>query len=99
MHSHLAKMLGTYIYERRHELGIRQFELADKLDMSSQFLGRLEKGEAMIPEPALIKCIRILKLEEDKLNLIYRLASDQQVKDLFAAVRAKHSSLRKKAAT
>jgi transcriptional regulator with XRE-family HTH domain len=84
IHSHLAKMIGTYILETRQEKEILQRDLAKKLKMSGQFLGRIERGEVMIPNHALIKSIQLLGLQEDRLNKIYRIAGELQVKTLFA---------------
>ncbi|MCJ8275210.1 MAG: helix-turn-helix transcriptional regulator [Bdellovibrionales bacterium] len=54
MHSHLAKMLGQYILEKRNKLGILQKELAEETGISAQFLGRIERGDVMVPEPVLL---------------------------------------------
>ncbi|MCB9072050.1 MAG: helix-turn-helix transcriptional regulator [Bdellovibrionaceae bacterium] len=84
IHSHLAKMLGTYVLESRIEKNILQCDLAKNLKMSGQFLGRIERGEVMIPNHALIKAVQILNLQEEHLNKIYRIAGELQVKSLFA---------------
>lgn len=89
MHSHLAKMLGQYIFEQRQKLGFLQKDLAGQLDMSAQFLGRIEKGEVMIPDPALKKVIGILSLSENKLTTIYRSAGQLSVQSLFSELSAK----------
>lgn len=83
IHSHLAKMIGTYILEKRLEKGLLQRDLAKKLKMSGQFLGRIERGEVMIPHHALVKSVQILGLQEDRLTKIYRLSGELQVKALF----------------
>lgn len=84
MHSHIAKMIGTYIYESRMKKKILQYELAKKLKMTGQFLGRIEKGEVMIPEGALVKCINILSLKEDVLLKIYRTSGELQARDILS---------------
>ncbi len=86
MHSHLAKMLGTYILEARKAKAVTQFKLAQELEFSAQFLGRIEKGEVMIPEPALIKSIQLLNLKKDRIKEIYRASSENVVNDLFRQV-------------
>ena len=83
MHSHLAKMLGQYIYDARTKKGILQRDLAEQIGMSAQFLGRIEKGEVMIPEPALKKAIGYLSLSENKIVSIYRAAAGISAQDLF----------------
>ena len=83
MHSHLAKMLGQYILDERNRQDILQRELAEDLNMSAQFLGRIEKGEVMIPDPSLRKVIRVLDLHSQKLTKIYRCAADLEVESLF----------------
>ena len=84
MHSHLAKMIGQYVLEQRNKLGILQKELAEEAGISAQFLGRIERGEVMIPEPVLLKCISYLSLSEKKMTQIYRAAAGLSVQGLFS---------------
>lgn len=93
MHSHLAKMIGNYVYDSRVKKKILQYELAKKLKMTGQFLGRIEKGDVMIPETALVKTINILSLKEDALLKIYKTAAELHARDLVAL--SKTSSVRK----
>lgn len=86
MHSHLAKMIGQYIVERRQKLGLLQKDLSESLGISAQFLGRIEKGEVMIPEAVLVQSIKVLELKEDKLLKIYRVAANLEVSDIFSVV-------------
>lgn len=83
MHSHLAKMIGQYILDQRTKKGILQKELAEEVEISAQFLGRIERGEVMIPEPVLIACINFLSLSEKKMVQIYRAAGGMSVQTLF----------------
>lgn len=83
MHSHLAKMLGQYIKEIRQKKNILQKDLAFKLQISSQFLGRIERGEVMAPINLLRTIITILELNQSRLNKIYRNAGTKTAKDLF----------------
>lgn len=76
-------MIGLYILEQRNKLGILQKELAEETGISAQFLGRIERGEVMIPEPVLIKCISHLSLSERKMSQIYRAAAGLSVQSLF----------------
>ncbi len=87
MHSHLAKMLGQYILEERMEKKWLQKDLAKELDMSAQFLGRIEKGEVLIPESALIKSISLLDLKENRLQTIYRISAQRVVGELIGSVK------------
>lgn len=82
-HSLMAEMIGIYIFERRTELGISQVALSKRLECSAQFLGRIEKGYAMIPEAMLIKAITILKLDYSRCRKIYRICAEKGVEDLF----------------
>ena len=83
MHSHLAKMIGTYILETRTKKKILQKDFSSKVGVSAQFIGRIERGEVMIPEPLLFKVITFLGLSEKKLTQIFRLAGEQQVQELL----------------
>lgn len=88
MHSHLAKMLGQYILDERTEQNILQWQLAEKLEMSAQFLGRIEKGEVMMPEDALAKCIKLLSLDREKILTIYRLGGEERAKMILSTSRS-----------
>lgn len=87
-HSHLAKSLGAYIFKTRTDKEIMQYELANKLDMTGQFLGRIEKGAVMIPEESLLTAIRVLKLKPTHLVNIFKNASIQDARDLIAKAKA-----------
>lgn len=84
MHSHLAKMIGQYVLEQRLKLNILQKDLAEETGVSAQFLGRIERGEVMIPEPVLVNCIKTLSLSEKKMTQIYRMAAGMSVQNLFS---------------
>ncbi len=83
MHSHLAKMLGQYISDTRQEIPMRQRELAKTLGISAQFLGRIEKGDVMIPDGVLSHCISVLKLSKAQIVTIYRTAGEKKAELLF----------------
>lgn len=89
MHSHLAKMIGNYIYDSRTKKKILQYELAKKLKMTGQFLGRIEKGDVMIPEPALVKCIHLLSLKDDQVVKIYKQSAELQARDIVSQSKSK----------
>lgn len=42
MHSEFYKNLGTNIKKRRKELGLTQQQLADKMNISLNFMGKIE---------------------------------------------------------
>ena len=92
MHSHLAKMLGQCLVESREKKKILQWELAEVMEISAQFLGRIERGEVMIPEPALVKAISFLKISERKITTIYRAASAKKASDLFLSSKKREIS-------
>ena len=94
LHSHLAKMLGQYILEKRNKLGILQKELAEETGISAQFLGRIERGDVMVPEPVLLKCISYLSLNEKKMVQIYRAAAGLSAQSLFTQAKKTRKSKR-----
>ena len=94
MHSHLAMMLGTYIFETRNLLNMTQKSLAESLGVSGQFLGKIEKGEVMIPENLLVKCIRVLGLEERKLLKIYRVSGEKKAAMIYSSAFRRKRKLR-----
>ncbi len=83
MHSFLAKTLGHYISETRHEIPMRQRELAKTLGISAQFLGKIEKGEVMIPADVLSHCISVLKLGRSHIVSIYKAAAEKEAEQIF----------------
>lgn len=88
-------MIGQYVLEQRTKLNILQKELAEDLGISAQFLGRIERGDVMIPEPVLIKGIEVLELNEKKMVQIYRVAGGLSAQTLFE--NTKKTKKRKKA--
>lgn len=87
-HSILAQMLGRYIVEARKDINMSQAVLAQQVKCSAQFLGKIEKGDALPPELILIRCVRILNLDSKKLRKIYRIASDSNVDSLISKARS-----------
>ncbi len=83
MHSHLAKMIGQYLFDERSKKNLLQKEVAEKLGLSAQFLGRIEKGDVMVPQSTLIQLIEILKLSEKKMIQIYQASANLEAKALF----------------
>jgi transcriptional regulator with XRE-family HTH domain len=83
MHSLLSELLGKYILQERKNRRITQRKLAEMVDCSEQFLGRIESGAVMTPDRILLSCIKILGLRYEKLKKIYRQDSDQRIETLF----------------
>jgi len=71
-------MIGNYILETRLEQGVNQVQLSRELGITPQFMGRIEKGGVMIPEPSLVKSIKVLGLKKKRILEIYRDASQEQ---------------------
>jgi transcriptional regulator with XRE-family HTH domain len=90
MHSHLAKMLGQSIIDSRRKSKISQKKLAQMLDVSAQFLGRIEKGDVMIPDPLLLKAIDELDLPQNKIISIFRAAAGISANQLFEKLNSKN---------
>lgn len=90
MHSHLAKMLGTYIVERRDRFDILQKELAERIETSPQFLGRIERGEVMIPIHLLKRCIVELSLSEKRLVTIFRMSGAETAQDILDEIKSEN---------
>jgi len=86
-HSLLADLLGEYIVERRRVLDITQTSLAHQLRCSAQFLGRIEKGYALMPKPALVKAISLLDLDPSRCRKIFRTAAENEVEELYKEAR------------
>ena len=82
-HSLLAQLLGRYISESRINQNIKQSHLANQLGFSRQFMNQVENGEVAIPKNVLIGCVNALGLSPEKLKLIFRLASDQEIAELI----------------
>lgn len=59
--------VGKLILERRKALGMNQQQLAKKLGMTPQFLGRIERGEVGLPWKKWKKTIKILAISDQSL--------------------------------
>lgn len=79
----LARALGQYLRTRRIQLGLTQRQVKEHLGFSAQFLGRIEKGQAMVPEEALVALINILGLDRAELENIFVGASRRYINSLF----------------
>lgn len=61
------KILGRKIKEARNSLGLTQAELAEKIEVSQNFLGDIERGIKLPGLPKLILLSNTLKLSLDYL--------------------------------
>lgn len=59
------KAFGKKIKEARKELGLTQFELAEKINVSQNFLGDIERGIKLPSLPKLILLSNVLKISLD----------------------------------
>ncbi|MCJ8277308.1 MAG: helix-turn-helix transcriptional regulator [Bdellovibrionales bacterium] len=83
MHSHLARLIGQFIVTERERKNLLQKDLAEKLEISAQFLGRIERGEVMMPPQGLKSCVLILNLSQRKMTQIYKQAGVLDVEDIY----------------
>lgn len=60
--SAFLKRIGTQFRNKRKEKGMTQEKVANELEMSMSYLGRIERGEANPPIYTLKKIAKVLKL-------------------------------------
>ena len=60
-------MFGKRIKEARNKMGLTQFELAEKINVSQNFLGDIERGIKLPSLPKLIVLSNTLKVSIDSL--------------------------------
>ena len=96
MHSHKARLIGAYIIKARGEKGILQQEMADELEISAQFLGKMEKGDVPIPEILYDKAMAFLNASEAEIRDIKIKAAKLETKDDFKRIRALKRKKRQK---
>ena len=63
------KSFGKKIKNERKEMGLTQFELAEKINVSQNFLGDIERGIKLPSLPKLILLSNVLKLSLDNMFL------------------------------
>ena len=63
------KSFGKKIKNARKEMGLTQFELAEKINVSQNFLGDIERGIKLPSLPKLILLSNVLKLSLDNMFL------------------------------
>lgn len=89
--------IGTYIYQRRMELGIAQKDLAASLDISASYLSDIEHGNRGVTVDLIARCVKVLKVNPDILFFyagllapdMYAIPIDEdRIMAAFAAMRA-----------
>lgn len=63
----LYKFLGENIRQSRLKLNLTQEQLAEKVDISTSYMGRIERGERSLPLDTLIRISNILNVSVDTL--------------------------------
>jgi len=69
---------GSFVKERREELGKSLRGLAADLDMTPAYLSDIEKGNRYAPEKRLKKMVEVLELSGDGVNMFYDLAGQSR---------------------
>jgi HTH-type transcriptional regulator/antitoxin HipB len=85
-----ASELGLLLRERRRELGLRQEELADRIGVSRQWVGKVEKGKQRADAGLVLRVIGALRLVLDVHRDSDTAILDKQARrvDIDAVVRA-----------
>lgn len=85
-----ASELGVVLRERRRELGLKQEELADRIGVSRQWVGRVEKGKQRADVGLILRAIRALRLVLDVHSDSDTTVSDKKARrvDIDAVIRA-----------
>ena len=63
------KALGAKIQQQRKQLGLAQATVAEKLDLSESFYGRVERGERVLSVETLVKVANFFDMSLDFLLL------------------------------
>ncbi|AJG96780.1 transcriptional regulator [Clostridium beijerinckii] len=63
----IYKILGENIKRERLKLNLTQDQLSEKLDISTSYLGRIERGERNLPLDTLIRISNIFNVSIDYL--------------------------------
>lgn len=62
---------------------MKQKELSSKLQVSAQFLGKVEKGLVPIPSELLVKTIALLDLKQQLIKKAYLDQAQSECSDIF----------------
>lgn len=63
----LYEFLGKNIRQSRLKLNLTQDQLAEKVDISTSYMGRIERGERSLPLDTLIRISNVLNVSVDTL--------------------------------
>lgn len=63
----INKILGNVIQDFRIKNNLTQEQLAEKLDVSTKYMSKVETGIRGLSSPKLIKCMEILSITPNKL--------------------------------
>lgn len=61
--------IGKRIAKRRKELGLKQYEVCEKSDLSDKYLSNIERGISLPSLPVFMKLCEVLKVTPDALLL------------------------------
>jgi len=75
-HLKLAQIMGETIRRERHLLHWSQEKLAHEAEMTTESLGRVERGEAVVTYPKLLDILYALDLPESACVAIFRQDAD-----------------------
>jgi transcriptional regulator with XRE-family HTH domain len=83
--------LGDLLKSRREAAGLTLHEMATKLGISRQYLGRLERGEYMHPAPEILfRIVKCLNVSSEDLYALTGLLPMTDLPSLAPYLRAKH---------
>lgn len=77
---------GRMFLEARKKAGLTQQELADKLNLHSQFVSNWERGLCGVPKGQIKKTVRILKLTRADFEYTYAQDAMNEVMDFAREV-------------
>lgn len=79
-HADLCKRIGNTIALRRHQAGLTQEQVAERLEIGNEAVSRLERGIAMVTVPRLFELAEIFSCETADLLTASSPHSDDQAK-------------------
>ena len=78
----LKKIIGERIRQRRKECGLKQYELAEKLDISNNHMSSIENGRKYMSQELLVKVCDELHVTPDFI-LLGALQSNNVPRDIY----------------